>query len=190
MDIVVALVGLAILVIVAVYVAQPFITRSRTQVPVQESPRDRLLAERDAIYAAIRDLDMDFQTGKLLEADYRAMRDKYMARGVEILKELDVWSELERKSEVGGGRSEVGSRRSEVGDEIEAAVQARRRARTQARSLDVDIEAAIRSRRKSEISRQPSAIGNLQCPSCGRPVDPTDRFCARCGVALTVEASR
>ncbi len=190
MDIVVALVGLAILVIVAVYVAQPLIARPRVRGPVQESPRDKLLAERDAIYATIRDLDMDFQTGKLLEADYHALRDRYMARGVEILKELDTLFDLDRKSEVGG-------RRSEVGDEIEAAVQARRRARTQARPLEDDIEAAIRSRRQSKIGHQPSAIrhppsaiGHLQCPSCGRPVDPTDRFCARCGAALAVEASR
>jgi hypothetical protein len=183
MDIVVALIGLAIVMIVAACVAQPFVARTRVKVSVEESPRDKLLAERAALYTTIRDLDFDFQTGKLLEADYRAMREKYMARGVEILKELDALPELRREPGAGG-------RKPEAAEEIEAAVRAKRGTRMQPHPVEDDIEAAIRSRRKSAVRHQPSAINILKCPSCDRPVDPTDRFCAKCGAALTVEAAR
>src|SRR5512143_1220533 len=130
MDVVVAFIGTAIAVIVAAYVAQPLLVRTRLKAAMEDTPRDKWLAERDAVYTAIRDLDFDFQTGKLLEADYRAMRDKYTARGVEILKEVDT---LDKE----------GKTPAAVADEIEAAVQARRGARSrQPTSKEDDIEAA------------------------------------------------
>ena len=184
MDIVVALVGLAIAVIVAAYITQPLIIKTRVKTAAPESPRDKLLAERDALYTTIRDLDFDFQTGKLVEADYRVMREKYTARGVEILKELDALPDL--------GQLQVRGRKSKVGDEIEAAVQARRQAKArpaQAASED-DIEVAIRARRQSRTAGRPSAVGGRVCPTCGTPFDPADRFCAKCGTALTAEVTR
>lgn len=178
MNIVIALIGLALVVIVAAFVAQPLVVRPRARatVPVEEAPREKLLAERDALYATIRDLDFDFQTGKLLEQDYRSMRETYAARGVEILKQLDAMG-------MTGGQT----------DEIEAAVRARRSgpARTVRPSAAEDeIEAAVRARRQAAARNPQSESRGLVCPSCGRPIDPTDRFCARCGAALTVEATR
>jgi len=197
MDIVVAIIGLAMLVAAAAYIAQPLVAKSRALSPL-ESPREKLLSERDALYVSIRDWDFDFQTGKLLETDYRAMREKYVARGVEILKQLDAMPDVP-KSEAGSRRPEVGGRKSEVAEDVEAAVQARRKAR----SSEDEIEAAVRARRQPSIrdSLTPqktagpareipqSEIQNPNCPKCGRPVDPADRFCGKCGAALTVEAS-
>ena len=188
MDIVVAFIGTAIVVIVAAYVAQPLLVRTRLKAATEDSPRDKLLAERDAIYTAIRDLDFDFQTGKLVEADYSAMRDKYTARGVEILKELDALGDDRKTS-------------AAVADEIEAAVRARRQAKTvPSASREDDIEAAVRARRQPASGVPQSAtlapavtsagVRKPQCPKCGRPIDPSDRFCGRCGAVLTMEATR
>jgi ribosomal protein L32 len=185
MDIVVALVGLAIAVTVVVYITQPLIIKTRVKTAAQESPRDQLLAERDALYTTIRDLDFDFQTGKLLEADYRVTRDKYTARGVEILMELDAMNVEPQEARSKGQKA--------VADDIEAAVQARRKGKSQAagRMAEEDqIEAAIRARRQTKISTQQSAISHQACPSCGAPFDPADRFCAKCGAALTAEVAR
>ena len=194
MDIVVALIGLAMIVIVAAYVAHPLVVRTRIKAAASfgDSPRDKLMAERNALYATIRDLDFDFQTGKLLEADYRTMRDKYTTRGVEILKELEAMSEVGgRKSEVRGWRSEVGGQKAEVVDEIEVTVQARRKAKpVQVASVEDEIEAAVRARRQSSIPNTQYPIPDLKCPNCGRPVDSSDRFCGKCGASVTVEATR
>jgi ribosomal protein S27AE len=171
MDIVVAIIGLAMLIAVAAFVAQPLVVRSRT-LPSSESPRDKLLAERDALYVSLRDLDFDFQTGKLLETDYRAAREQYVARGVEILKQLDA---AETRPQTADRRSQMAS------DQAEVAIQARRK--IEAQSLEDEIEAAVRARRQSTIQ-------NPECPNCGRPVDLTDRFCGKCGAALTGEATR
>ena len=167
MEIVVAIIGLAMLIAVAAFVAQPLVVQSRV-LPSNESPRDKLSAERDALYVSLRDLDFDFQTGKLLEADYRAAREQYVARGVEILKQLDA---VEARPQVAAS------------DQAEAAILARRKIKAQAQSLEDEIEVAIRERRRA-------AAQNPKCPNCGRVVEPTDRFCGKCGAALTAEASR
>lgn len=44
------------------------------------------LRERESIYAAIRDLEHDHETGKISEADYAAMRDELRARAVALLR--------------------------------------------------------------------------------------------------------
>lgn len=184
MDIVIAVIGLALAVIVAAYVAQPLVAKSHARSSAsEESPRDKLVAERDAVYAVIRDLDFDFQTGKLLEADYRPMRETYVTRGVEILKQLDAVDATRGPLSVASGPT----------DGIEAAVRDRRRRRTQAArptSPDDEIEAAIRARRQSKTGGQPAGGGGRICPSCGHPFDSADRFCAKCGAALTVETTR
>ena len=188
MDIVVALVGLAIAVIVVAYITQPLVIRTRVKIAAPESPRDKLLAERDALYTTIRDLDFDFQTGKLLEADYRVTREKYTARGVEILKELDALG-LDRQLQTADSRR----RQAAAIDEVEAAVQARRKSKSPVASRmaeENEIEAAIRARRQTKISNQQSTASYQACPSCGTPFDPADRFCAKCGAALTVEVTR
>jgi hypothetical protein len=188
MEIIVALMGLALAVAVAVYIAAPFTARPREIAVPEESSRDRLLAERNTILTAIRDLDFDFQTGKLLEEDYRTVREKYAVRGVAILKELDALPQSDRKPVAPARRQKAVAM-----DEIEAAVQARRKARSQVASHaaeDDDIEAAVRARRRSARRNPQSEIQAMQCPACGKPVDSIDKFCAKCGAALNAEATR
>jgi hypothetical protein len=43
--------------------------------------------ERESIYAAIRDLEHDHETGKIAEADYHSMRDELRARAVTLLRQ-------------------------------------------------------------------------------------------------------
>jgi hypothetical protein len=53
--------------------------------PVLES----LVVQRDATYAAIKDLEFDHAMNKLSDADYKSLRTKYEAKAVAILQELD-----------------------------------------------------------------------------------------------------
>jgi hypothetical protein len=49
----------------------------------------QLQAEHEAVLLAVRDLDFDHQTGKLVQDDYLVQREMLMQRGVEILKQID-----------------------------------------------------------------------------------------------------
>jgi hypothetical protein len=55
----------------------------------QAAERDELEAERDAKYREIRDAEMDHRTGKLSDADWRALDRTLRAEAVEILRRLD-----------------------------------------------------------------------------------------------------
>lgn len=54
-----------------------------------EARREELEAAKEAKYREIRDLELDFATGKLSEADFRAEDRRLRADAVALLDELD-----------------------------------------------------------------------------------------------------
>lgn len=58
--------------------------------------------------------------------------------------------------------------------------------RPPAQALDDELEAAIRAARE-RIIQEPSVSRSepLRCPHCGQPHQPDNRFCSKCGAALT-----
>jgi hypothetical protein len=54
-----------------------------------EAERAELEAAKEAKYREIRDAELDHQTGKLSDADWRAMDRALRAEAVELLKRLD-----------------------------------------------------------------------------------------------------
>ena len=69
----------------AIYLFAPLRTASR-KMDVRDSPLDRIQAKREMIYAAIRDLDHDFETAKLEQHDYTQMREGLRAEAIELLR--------------------------------------------------------------------------------------------------------
>jgi flagellar biosynthesis/type III secretory pathway M-ring protein FliF/YscJ len=53
------------------------------------SARDELEALKEAKYREIRDAELDFRTGKLSKADYRATDRALRAEAVDILRRMD-----------------------------------------------------------------------------------------------------
>ena len=51
--------------------------------------RDDLEAAKEAKYREIRDAELDYRTGKLSEADWRALDRELRAEAIEILRRLD-----------------------------------------------------------------------------------------------------
>ncbi len=85
MDLLVILVVVAIVVLV---VSAPL--RSRRAGEATESAElAELEAARDAKYREIRDAELDFRTGKLSDADWRALDRGLRAEAMEILRRLD-----------------------------------------------------------------------------------------------------
>lgn len=88
MDITSILIGLALLALVAFGVGYPFIERRGLR-EEHATTAESLLAEREAVLAALRDLDFDQTVGKVLPEDYAAQRAELVARGVTVLKQMD-----------------------------------------------------------------------------------------------------
>ncbi len=81
-----------VLVGVLAYIAAPLFAATRARVAPAARANESLLIERDAAYAALRDLDFDFQLGKLSERDYHALRERAKANAAQILQQLDAAS--------------------------------------------------------------------------------------------------
>ena len=63
--------------------------RAREEDLALEAERAELEAAKEAKYREIRDADLDHRTGKLSDADWRAMDRALRAEAVELLRRLD-----------------------------------------------------------------------------------------------------
>ena len=82
------LVILAVLAVVVVLVSAPL--RARRDGEAAESTElAELEAARDAKYREIRDAELDHRTGKLSDADWRALDRTLRAEAIAILRRLD-----------------------------------------------------------------------------------------------------
>ena len=90
MSIIEPIIAIVILGLIVWFVGQPL----RSRVAEQDDLRDEgriadLEAARDAKYRQIRDLEMDYRTGKLSEEEWRSLDRELRGEAVEVLHELD-----------------------------------------------------------------------------------------------------
>lgn len=95
MDLPALLFFLALVLVVAAYLARPLLVERLVQPSPEEARRAELLVERETVLAALHELDLDRAMGKLTEEDYQALRAEWLARGAAVLRALD---ELEAAS--------------------------------------------------------------------------------------------
>ena len=61
----------------------------REDAPQAPGRRRELERDKQAVLKAIREIDLDFQMRKISEADHREMTQRYRARAMRIIRELD-----------------------------------------------------------------------------------------------------
>jgi membrane protein implicated in regulation of membrane protease activity len=84
------LVVFVVLAVVVVVVTSPLRPgRTAALQAAEDAERDELEAEREAKYREIRDAEMDHRTGKLSDADWRALDRTLRGEAVEILRRID-----------------------------------------------------------------------------------------------------
>ncbi len=156
-----------LLLVVAYLIVRPFIAPEIEQPEVDGS--EELLEEKEKLLEEIRELDMDFATGKLTEDDYRRLRARSVAEAAAAIQAVGELADREAEhtgEDVGpvtGVDDSAGDGRvsSEVEDEIERDIAARR-----------------------------DALRERACPKCGAIRGEPDRFCRLCGAALTTIGAR
>lgn len=169
---------LAVLILVALFISRPLMEGSRQKLVVaepavesQEHYLSSLMAERDRVLNALRELDFDAQLGKIPEDEYPLQRASLMQRGAEILRELDI---LQAAPIDASANSQI---------DPAAAVHPTDAPVSNALSDD-RLEAMINARRSQ---RKESASGF--CPRCGKPIQKSDRFCPKCGAVIASSSS-
>ena len=90
MDVLAPLIVIVLLGLVVLLVSGPLRGRRAEQVAERdEARRADLDAAKEDKYREIRDAEMDYRTGKLSEADWRALDRELRAEAMEILRRLD-----------------------------------------------------------------------------------------------------
>lgn len=117
------LIALGLTVLVALWVGLPLLRReTTTSTPITplERQRERLTIYYSRVLRNIHDLDEDFATGKLSDADYQQERELWTQRGIAVLKALD---ETQLLTET---QTDDASIDTAIDSQIEAAVNAYR----------------------------------------------------------------
>ena len=80
---------IAALAFVVWLVGAPLRAGARSVDDADVATRQRLEAARDAKYREIRELELDYRTGKLSDADFAALDRQLRGEAVAILRDLD-----------------------------------------------------------------------------------------------------
>jgi hypothetical protein len=164
---------LAVLVPVVLFIARPLMERRATEVTAEEHHYSTLLAERDRILTALKELDFDYTLGKIPDDVYPEQRTSLLQRGADVLRQIDEYEGIT----VDNDRD----------DRIEAATTAAKSAVKSsvfATDPDDELEALIANRRRSHKENGQPKTGGF-CPQCGNCVQEEDQFCPKCGNSLT-----
>lgn len=170
MDIGAILIGMALLVLTVPVVARPF-WKDQTMRTGSDHHKGRdslngrgLKPQYDQVLAALRDLDFDYQTGKIVEQDYTVLRSELVVQAAQIIQSRETDDEA-----------------------IEKLIQARRETLSKVAALRCS-----RCGRKLSVSdRFCSGCGEpiaVTCSKCGQAITSEDKFCSACGVAIAVES--
>ncbi len=89
MDVGVAIVALTLLALVVRFIGAPLRDRRAPDANADAGEREALEAAREAKYREIRDLELDFRTGKLSPADYEATNAQLRSEAIQILDRLE-----------------------------------------------------------------------------------------------------
>jgi rubrerythrin len=170
MDISAIIFILAVLLLVGIYLSEPFTRKARrSSTTREEHDISSFMAERDRMVNALQELDFDYKLGKIPAEDYPALRTEMLNKGADILRKLD--------------DLQYAATDTNAEDRLEKAIAARRAdaaVAVKSEVTDDDIESMLATRRKQ---RKEKSAGF--CPRCGQPVLINDRFCPSCGKSLT-----
>jgi double zinc ribbon protein len=157
------LVGLAVLSLVL----DPLLRRGPGPDPVAPDPEVFEETAKGTALSALREIEFDKATGKLSEDDYRALKAKYTAAALAVL------------------RNEAPPAAAETPDRIEAMIEARVRALTSSGGSTCprcgprpETDALFCSNCGDRLP------GTSLCPVCSSVVPAGARFCEGCGSAV------
>lgn len=86
----VEIIGVVLILLTVLFVAYPLLQKSRHQVSFAINHQNEdLLARKNEIYTAVRDIDFDYRMGKLSDEDYQTLREQYKQEAVKIMQALD-----------------------------------------------------------------------------------------------------
>jgi hypothetical protein len=199
MDPIIFILLAAALIALAFYlVAMPLLQYARqssstsAQIASEQERLDELLAQREAAFQALRELNFDHKVGKISDEDFVAFEAHLKQHAADTLRALDEWeAEADDDLDV----------------EMEAEIEARRQTLTgptnghdgpglpcptcgkPAFGSDRFCSGCGADLTLARIHAAALPAAAHTCPACGQAHQPGDRFCGNCGRALPTETA-
>ena len=160
---------------VAIFVALPFFrkrldessSRAQSSAAEIEDPLEdklgKLNLEKESIFAAIKEIDFDYDLGKLSKDDHDQLQKKYKLQAASILREID--------------KVAIKADENDLEDALEKEISLMRGGEL---TDEEEIEKEILAARDSGIA---NGVG-LICADCGKVSGFDDKFCSNCGERL------
>lgn len=162
MQIFALIIGLLILTAALAFVSLPFRQGSRKGDVLAPKTVVTQDGRRESIFAALRDLDFDFRTGKVSEEDYQPLR-------AQLTIEAAQYIESEKNKD----------------EQLEALIQTRRKAKSQ--GVTCEQCGAPMKAGQQFCSKCGSTAKSTSCPSCGKKMHASDLFCSSCGTKVEAQ---
>jgi hypothetical protein len=108
-----AIVAFALFLGVIYMIIKPFLAPEEIYDEAVHSPE--LVSQKNRVIGAIREIDMDYQTGKLSEEDYKLLRSRYTAAAAEIIRRMDEEAEETARQEAEAPVEETSAAASDDG---------------------------------------------------------------------------
>lgn len=146
------------------YVLWPLIDPNADVVVVEDDRLTELISRKDALLSAIKDLEFDYQVGKLSEEDYQRFNQRLRRQAVAYIQQIE----------------KLAPETASLDEALEAEI-ARQRQVQDGRSGAADAKPA---RPGPRPQKEPATPKVRFCTNCGQPVEPTHKFCANCGTPV------
>lgn len=165
----VLLVTLGLLVGVAILIGYPLF-KAPSGVYRREGTEDEPLLElelrKESAYAALKELEFDYRTGKLSEEDYKELEEQYRYQAISLLKDID---------------------RAEKGEDLSEKIEEEIRAIRKAKQKELRCPSCQENYIPGDRFCPSCGRGlDLACPGCGSPYREGDNFCSNCGNPLKI----
>lgn len=162
---------------VLLLILYPLWQQTNSKTAFQISDTGQTLEEHQAHYraalAAIKDLTFDYEMGKVSSQDYEMLLAKSKLDAAKIRQQIDLLSNLVETAPVDEA----------VDREIEQLVAQLRNGHQPTDELLLsEVEVEIELLKNRQIS------STIACHNCGKPLQPDDAFCSRCGQPVVQKA--
>ena len=165
---------------ISIFLALPFFRKRIEEVssqeesgairnPIEEKLR-RLSLEKESLYGALKEIDFDYELGKLSKEDYEELQNKYKFQAASILKEID---------DVGIKTGSI-----DLEEEVEKEIRLKRKANKLTDEEEIEME-ILRARKSNGRDKT-----NLICSDCGKELVSDDKFCSNCGKKLKNDTNK
>jgi hypothetical protein len=159
------LIASVIALAVAAYVVRPLFQTGAAPVLVEDERLAELLSRKDGVLRAIKDLEFDYQVGKLGEEDYQRFDQSLRRQAISLLQQIE----------------KIAPESSQLDEQLEAEI---------ARSRMVQSQPRVTTNMASPAPGPSAAPGPQRfCTACGAALAEGFRFCGQCGTPIATQVS-